>query len=176
MTSHIDQRWIVTRTRPGDGAPSMSISIRSRSTNVALIRYLDRFGQQPVGTQVDIRQPSTDDVTASYVRTEQLWERLTPGDPLLAAAQDFEAAAVLLADGQVNAPVHVLADLLDEVHYLRHGDRSDLGTLEGAHERYAETSRASRRRVVCMWIRSLERGDPSMAQQQALNHIGGIGD
>lgn len=70
-------RWIAARTRPGDGAPSLSISVRAGSTNVALIRFLERYGQQPEGTRVDIRRPgsSRHDLAASYVRGAHVWER-----------------------------------------------------------------------------------------------------
>lgn len=68
--------WIVTRKRPSEAAPSLSIGVEAGSTNVALIRFLERYPEQSVGTRVDIRVKGADwrDVTATYVRGVHRWD------------------------------------------------------------------------------------------------------
>lgn len=67
-------RWNVARTRPDDGAPSIRRGFRAGSPNLALIRFLDHYGQQPQGTRVDVRAFGTDDIAQSYVRGAHVWE------------------------------------------------------------------------------------------------------
>lgn len=75
-TSRPMKRWIVARTRPGDGAPSISLSFEAGSPNIALIRFLERYGQQPQGSRVDIRPVGAHpaNVAASYVKGPHVWE------------------------------------------------------------------------------------------------------
>lgn len=96
-----------------------------------------------------------------------------PTDPLIAAADDFQRAADELT--AANAPVHVLVDLLEEIHYLRTGDRSPLGDSEGVETRYAATSRVSRRMTVIRWMDRAGMTQPSPAIRRALDAIGGEG-
>lgn len=77
MTETEPQRWIVARQRPDEGAPSLSISVRARSTNVALIRFLERYPEHPQGSRVVIRTPERDQ-TALYVRGQHRWEQRYP--------------------------------------------------------------------------------------------------
>jgi hypothetical protein len=68
-------RWIVARTRPDEGAPSCSIGVEAGSPNLALIRFLERYEAQPIGTRIDVRVRGAHwrDSIASYERTEHRW-------------------------------------------------------------------------------------------------------
>lgn len=70
-------RWICARTRPGEAAPSLSTGVEAGSTTVALIRFLERYPEQAIGTTVAIRVKGADwrDTTAVYVRGEHRWDR-----------------------------------------------------------------------------------------------------
>jgi hypothetical protein len=71
-------RWVVTRTRPGDGAPSFSGVFRGGSANIALIRFLDRYPAHEVGTRVHVYPfgLSRQHLAACYVRGEHRWETI----------------------------------------------------------------------------------------------------
>lgn len=71
----MSDRLICARTRPNEGAPSLSIGVEASSANVALVRFLDRYPDQIEGTRVDVRRPgaSRHDVIATYVRNAHAW-------------------------------------------------------------------------------------------------------
>lgn len=70
-------KYIVTRQRPDDNAPSLSLGFSAANERGALRKFTDRYGAQPVGTRVTVRPQGTDRLsyTAAYVKRELGWEQ-----------------------------------------------------------------------------------------------------
>jgi len=100
-----------------------------------------------------------------------------PVDPIIRTADDFEAAAALLAPDEINAPIHVLGDLYEEAEYLRTLDleNNDGGITRHNVSRYLDTTRASRRATVTRWINRSGHTANYKGIREALDLIGGIG-